>query len=197
MLNEYISTDTLLKVLGMITPLLTVIIGVWQFNKGQKLIKEKEIEQRKFEINKLNQQYTAENLKKFKENQSQLYNETARVISFLANSKNIEAPEYESKIQRFRELYWVELASVESREVAARMVKIGQYVEKLEECIETSQNAKEIQKKLNIEGLNLAGIIKKEFQNWEYPEFIKKALEQQISGTKEPIKSEKLAAPVK
>ncbi len=55
-----------------------------------------------------------------------LYNETVSVVSSIANGDFGQPQVYETRIKRFWELYWGELASVESREIEALMVQFGQ-----------------------------------------------------------------------
>ncbi|HMI77765.1 MAG TPA: hypothetical protein VK484_03185, partial [Ferruginibacter sp.] len=57
--------DYLLKFSGTFLTVLTVIIGIYQFNKGQLINKEKEIEQAKREAVSRNYQLNMQVLSKF------------------------------------------------------------------------------------------------------------------------------------
>lgn len=125
--------DVIIKILPSVITFLSVIIGVWQFNKGQKQIKEREIEQRKYETGKLHLQASLDALAKFKEQQIKVYAEAASIISFLISNHNFKGETYQQKIERFWQLYWVELSAVESADVEDKMCQFGEILKSLQE----------------------------------------------------------------
>ena len=98
-------TELTIKIISSVITLATVVIGVWQFNAGQKEIKEREIQQRKFELEKMNNQAIIETLSKFKEQQNKLYIETTSVLSYLTVNNDFNSPKYKEKLERFWQLY--------------------------------------------------------------------------------------------
>ncbi|MCW3090749.1 MAG: hypothetical protein JWP81_1818 [Ferruginibacter sp.] len=163
--------ELLIKIITALVTLATVIIGVWQFNNGQRQVKEREIQQRKFEIDKMNNQASIETLTKFKEIQNKLYTEAASVISYLSIHADYTSPKYKENIDRFWQLYWVELSSVESTEVESAMIKFGGILEALE--TNKFSDIADQQPELKIAGYEVAQAIKKSARTWELPEGLK------------------------
>jgi len=161
--------DILVKIGTQLLTLATVTIGVWQFNKGQNELKVREIAQRKFELTMLNNRATIETLSKFKELQNKLYIETTSVISYLTVNENHDSPLYKEKLERFWQLYWVELSSVETPEVETAMVHFGDVLKKV-------QNDKFVdnQGELKKASYEVAQAIKKSASTWVLPEELKK-----------------------
>lgn len=148
--------------------LTTVIVGVWPFNHGLEQIKEKEVAQRKFEIEKMNNQATIETLSKFNEIQNKYYVETTSVVSYLTVNENFKSPEYKSKAERFWQLYRVELSSVETKEVETAMVKFGRHLQSLQE--NDFNNFMSEKQALRIASYEIAQAIKKSASTWELPQ---------------------------
>ncbi len=161
-------TELSVKVFTAVLTLATVIIGVWQFNKGQKEIKEREIVQRNFELTKMSKQASLDALAKFKEIQNQKYVEAAGVVSYLAVSEDFESAEYKARLKRFWQLYWVELSSVETAEVESAMVHFGDVLKALEES--HFKNFKESKPALNATSYAVAQAIKKSAKTWALPD---------------------------
>lgn len=152
--------------------LATVMVGIWQFNKGQIDIKTREIEQRNFELEKMTNQATIETLSKFKEIQNKYYIEATSIVSYLTVSENFESQEHKNKVERFWQLYWVELSAVETPEVESAMVTFGRHLQELQE--KQFSNFKEKQQDLKISSYELAQAIKKSASTWTLPEGLKK-----------------------
>lgn len=119
-----------------------------------------------------------ESQRPFLEKQLQFYFEAAKVTSKLATlSQELQdkGPDWEQSwswaYRRFWELYWGELAIVESREVAGAMVRFGEPLRALHACVSTA-NAKCVaeQKALEQLSLALAAEIRKSIEtSWDYP----------------------------
>ncbi len=124
--------DHILKVLTPLLTLITVIVGVYQFNKGQKENKEKEFNIRKLETEKMNNQLNREILSKFKENQNKIYSEAMDVIGFLATNTDYQTKEYQEKLNRFNQLYWVGLSFVATKEVETELLKFQTILKNLQ-----------------------------------------------------------------
>src|SRR4051812_39876932 len=107
---------------GFIT-LIVALIGIfgnmYLANKNRKL----EIESKEYEL-------LLENLKVFWEYQNNLYSETLKVVSTLVFSADIRSEEFLASYNRFWELYWRDLPTCESGEIASAMVVIGRSLEK-------------------------------------------------------------------
>jgi len=113
--------DIIIK--GIITPIIaviTVFAGIYQYTDGQKRSLEKEFDLRKIERQE-----------QFREEKTALYKEARRVVSFLSTN-DMNSDLYESKKIRFWELYWGDLAAVESSKMESLMVKFGRLLENLE-----------------------------------------------------------------
>lgn len=107
-----------------ITLLLTLSWGIYQYNENKESLLEKE------------QEIKRQALIQKKEN---VYKETVTVVSSLANGKS-DPQLYETGVKRFNELYWGDLASVESREVESLMVQFGK---ELNHYLNSSQSVDE------------------------------------------------------
>ena len=162
--------DITIRILSAVITLATVVVGVWQFNKGQSEMKEREIEQRKFELEKMNNQASIETLTRFKEMQNKLYTETTSVISYLTIHKDYHSTKYKEKIDRFWQLYWVELSFVETKEVEGSMVKFGRILEELQENNFADMPVR--QSELRIAGYEVAQSIKASAKSWSLPEML-------------------------
>ncbi len=113
--------DIIIK--GIITPIIaviTVLFGIYQYTDSQQKSLEKE-----YQLKKIERQERA-----FEE-KAQLYKETRQVLSFLSTNNDFESTIFESKKNRFWELYWGDLAAVESRKIEAIMVRFGNILTKL------------------------------------------------------------------
>lgn len=164
--------DLLIRIGSPIITLATVLIGIWQFNQGQKELKEREIEQRNFEMAKINNQATADVLLKFKELQTKQYIEATSVISYLTVNENFGSQEHKNKLERFWQLYWVELSAIESKEVEAEMVHFGNILKDIER--NDFKNFKDLQQELKIASYKIAQAIKLSSNTWELPATFKK-----------------------
>ena len=165
-------SELIVKIVSSILTLATVLIGVWQFTKGQKELKEREIEQRNFELTKINNQATAEVLLKFKELQTKQYIEATSVISYLTVNENFGSQEYKKKLERFWQLYWVELSAIETKEVEAAMVHFGEILKDIQN--DNFNNFKQKQQELKIASYEIAQAIKLSSNTWELPATLKK-----------------------
>ncbi|HVE58389.1 MAG TPA: hypothetical protein VNB22_16270 [Pyrinomonadaceae bacterium] len=173
---------------GIVTPLLalaTVLIGIWQFNKGQRELKDREINQRNFELEKMNNQANLETLSKFKELQSKLYNETTSIIGYLAVSDDFKSAEYKAKLERFWQLYWVELSTVETEDVEDAMVEFGDILEELQDT--KFKDFEDKQDDLKNAAYDVAQAIKESVRTWELPEGLKGEVVNQSETPAKPI----------
>ena len=94
----------------------------------------------------------------FKQQQTKLYYEAASVVSFLTVNTDFASVRYKEKLGRFWELYWVELSSVESKEVEAAMVSFGNVLQELQN--NNFKNLNEYQQELKLKGYEVAQAIK-------------------------------------
>ena len=88
------------------------------------------------------------------------YEETSKVLAYLSSSSDFHSEEYQSKMNRFWELYNFEMSAVETPEVENQMVKIGRVIKKMENENENAQ-LMELKKELFLAAYDLAQIFKK------------------------------------
>ena len=120
--DQHRKWDIIIK--GIITPIIaviTVLFGIYQYTDSQQKSLERE-----YQLKKIDRQEQA-----FEEKVA-LYKETRQILSFLSTYNEFESALFESKKNRFWELYWGDLAAVESREIESIMVRFGQLLTKLE-----------------------------------------------------------------
>lgn len=160
--------ELVVKIVSPLLTLLAVIVGIWQFNSGQSALKEREIAQRNFELSKMNNEATIEAVAKFKERQTGLYIETCSIISYLIVNKNFTAPQYREKLERFWQLYWVELSAVETEEVERAMVNFGNVLTELQN--NNFSNFQEHEQDFIATGYKVAKAIKISARTWEPPD---------------------------
>ncbi|HMI77228.1 MAG TPA: hypothetical protein VK484_00460, partial [Ferruginibacter sp.] len=105
---------------------------------------------------------------KFKENQQKVYSETMAVIGYLANNtEDAGTPRYKDSMNRFYQLYWVELAPVESPEVDSALVFFKNDLDNL-----LRDNFKDIATKkftLQINANKVAEAISISLRDWKLP----------------------------
>jgi hypothetical protein len=170
-------TETKIELtLKIVVPIITVagiLIGVWQFNKGQMNMQNKELKQRQFELKKMHIGNQFEAIAKFKELQSIKYTEASETISNIIYNENYQSDEFKKSLKRFWQLYWVELSAVEDGQVESAMVGLGKHIELL--SAKEFKNVTETEKnKLYSLGYSVAQAIKKSSKTWELPEGFKK-----------------------
>lgn len=160
--------DVVIRIATSIVTLITVIIGVWQFNKGQSQIKERDIEQRRFEMEKMDKQASIETITKFKEAQNKVFAETASVIAYLSVNKDVQSIKYQEKLERFWQLYWVELSAVETPEVEKAMKSFGDVLKDFQEkkFIGAEEHINDLQRF----GYLVAQAMKNSAKKWSLPE---------------------------
>ena len=167
------TTEVIVKLTVPTITLIGILVGVWQFNKGQKSLQDKELSQRKFELKKMLIGNEFEAIAKFKEIQLTKYKEATEIVSNVVYEENYETVEFKKNLKRFWQLYWVELSSVEDSEVESTMKELGDYIKVLE-----NRNFESITKSEETElqnlGYDVAQAIKKSSKNWELPKSIKK-----------------------
>lgn len=159
---------------GFIT-LIVALIGIFGnlflANKNRQmelLMKDKEIESKEY-------QFLLENLKGFWEYQNRLYSETLKVVSVLVLNEDIKSEEFLTSYKRFWELYWSDLPTCESNEIAKAMVAIKDLVyEKKHLNPEDADGINEIKQKMKNPLLNLAISVKNSSILLEYSEKIKR-----------------------
>ncbi len=155
----------------IIVPIITVagiLIGIWQFNEGQKNMQTKELEQRQFELKKMQIGNEFEAIAKFKELQSKKYTEATETISNIIYTDNYQSVELKNNLKRFWQLYWVELSAVEDGEVESAMFKLGQHIELLEKKKFENISVSEKETLYSL-GYSVAQAIKRSSKTWELP----------------------------
>lgn len=160
--------DIIIRIATSLVTLITVIIGIWQFNSGQQRIKESEIAQRKFEMEKMDRQASIETITKFKEAQNKVFAETASVIAYLSVNKDVQSIKYQEKLERFWQLYWVELSAVETPEVEKAMKGFGDVLKDFQE--KKFMGAEEHINDLQRFGYIVAQAMKNSAKKWSLPE---------------------------
>jgi hypothetical protein len=161
--------ELVIKIIGPIITVTGILIGVWQFNKGQRNMQIKELEQRQFELKKMQIGNQFEAIAKFKELQSKKYTEATEVISNIIYTDNYQSDDFKKSLRRFWQLYWVELSAVEDSQVETAMVRLGNHIELL--SAKDFQNVTESEKKeLHSLGYSVAQAIKSSSKTWELPE---------------------------
>jgi hypothetical protein len=157
------------KIIAPFTMLIGILIGVWQFNVGQRNLQQKELDQRKFELEKMLIGNQFEAIAKFKEIQSVKYKEATETISNIIYTDNYQSVEFKESLKRFWQLYWVELSAVEDKQVESAMVPLGNFIKKLQK--QNFENlTHEDKTKLSELGLKVAQAIKKSSKEWQLPE---------------------------
>ena len=116
-------SDFMLRFFTPILTLITVIVGVYQFNKGQKENKDREIGMRQMEIRKMTFETNREILSKFKENQNKAYADMLSVIGYIATHNDYKDKKYQEAVEKFELLYWVGLAAVSTPQVDTAILK--------------------------------------------------------------------------
>ena len=111
--------DDVLKLLGILGAIASFLWAVYQWRGSQNEL----YEQRGYEISKRSEQRRIEAQKPFLDRQLLLYSEAIHITSFLATAA--QSPEWTKARDRFWELYWGELATVENKEVSSQMVAFG------------------------------------------------------------------------
>jgi len=114
--------EAMLKIFTPILTLLTVVVGVYQFNTGQRENKTRELNMRQLEIDKMNNQLNREILAKFKDNQNKIYTEAMSTIGYLITHQDPTQERYKEALNRFNQLYWVELSSVATEAVNNKLL---------------------------------------------------------------------------
>jgi CHASE3 domain sensor protein len=109
-MNQNWTIEGVVKIFTPLLTLVTVLVGIYQFNAGQKENRRRELIQTDRDI-----------LAKFKENQNRVYTEAMGVISYLITDTSYTSPEYQKNLQRFNQLYWVQLSFVENKDVENQM----------------------------------------------------------------------------
>lgn len=150
-MNILLNCNTIdLKLITELTvPLLAIVgllIGVWKFNKHQQF----------------------QTISKFKETQASKYKEATETISYIIYSDDYDSEEFQQKLKRFWQLYWVELSAVEDKNVEFAMKKLGNHLETL--IKRDFKNVTENEKKnLHKFGYFVAQAIKKSSKKWSLP----------------------------
>jgi len=160
--------EMFIKIFAPILTLTGILVGVWQFNKGQEELQKRELVQRKFELKKMLIGNQFEALTKFKELQATKYKEATETISSIIYTDDYESEEFKESLKKFWQLYWVELAAVEDSLVEAKMVDLGNFMERLQakKFKNITQREKTI---LYDHGLEVAHAIKESSKSWELP----------------------------
>ena len=116
---ERMSLEDWIKVLTVIGALCSFLWGVYQWRERAN----SELQARRVEAAALAETRRIEATKPFLDRQLLLYVETTRVVAKVATQG--QSDEGKRARERFWELYWGELATVENKEVEAAMVAMG------------------------------------------------------------------------
>lgn len=133
--------DIIIK--GIITPIIaviTVLFGIYQYTDSQAKSLEREYQLKRLERNE----------RAFEEKVS-IYNETRQIMSYLSTNSDIKSKVFEAKTNRFWELYWGDLAAVESIEMEGLMISFGNYLTQL-------QNSSELEREVIFNELKLISL---------------------------------------
>jgi len=156
----------------LFTPVITIagiLIGIWQFNEGQKTLQEKALAQREHELQKLMIGNQFEALARFKEIQAEKYKEATEIISKIIYTDSYQSQEFNDSLERFWQLYYVELSAVEDLQVEQAMVQLGNHIRELQK--QNFIDLSEAQKTdLFQRGLQVAQAIKESSKHWELPQ---------------------------
>jgi hypothetical protein len=111
------SFEDLVKLLGVVAAIIGVIWTIVEWSSNQRALQE----HRRVEAQK-----------PFLDQQLKLYAETVRTTAFLATNWQPGQPseEWRKARNRFNELYWGELATVENHDVEVCMVKFGRLLDR-------------------------------------------------------------------
>lgn len=160
--------ELFVKVLGPVLTVAGILVGVHQFNTGQKNLQKKEFQQRQFELQKMLIGNQFEAIAKFKELQSEKYKVATETISTLVYDDNYQSPDFKKNLKRFWQLYWVELSAVEDGQVEGAMKRLGDFIQILEE-----RNFKDMSQEekgdLRSLGYSVAQAIKESSKTWNLP----------------------------
>ena len=162
--------NVLIAVITAAVTLIVAIVGIAGNWYLANVNKRKEIEQQEY-------QFLLQNLKSFWEYQNGLYSETLRVVATLVLSDNVRSEEFLKAYKRFWELYWSELPSCESKEIASAMVALKQKIYD-KKHIEPGDHIKlqASKEELNSLLLDLASAVRKSSLLLEYSEKIRRKI---------------------
>jgi len=158
---------------GAITVIVAIIgiLGNWylsnQNKKMELVMKTKEIEQKEY-------QFLLENLKGFWEYQNGLYSETLKTVSVLVLNDDVTSVEFLGAYKRFWELYWSELPTCESKEIATAMALMKNKIHDKKHISAGNKAAiSDMKEGLKKDLLNLATAVRNSSLLLEYSERIK------------------------
>ena len=172
-MESKLKIELAVKIIAPFIMLIGILIGVWQFNEGQRNLQQKELDQRNFELEKMLIGNQVEAIAKFKEIQSVKYKEATETISNIIYAENYKSNEFKENLKRFWQLYWVELSAVEDGQVESAMKSLGDLIKKLEKRNFNDITTKE-KNELHRLGYSVAQAIKKSSKTWALPEGLKK-----------------------
>ena len=147
----------LLKILPLLLTLITVCIGVWQFNKGQKANAESR-----------DYQFNMQILSGFKETQQKVYSETMSIVGYLANntSEN-KLQKYKDSFNRLKQLCWVDLVPVQSHGVDTAILYFKNDMDNL--FANDFKNLDKIEMDLLMHTENVINSIRNSLMDWSLP----------------------------
>lgn len=142
----------------LVLTLLTVLVGLYQFNKGQKANAESR-----------DYQFNMQILSKFKETQQKVYAETMGIVSYLAaaDTADFKTQKYANSYNRLEQLYWVELSTVQSPEVDTALIFFKNDIDNLKANNFRKINEKKIQLMEHANGV--AEAIRNSLMDWSLP----------------------------
>lgn len=162
-----VSYDLLLRALTPLLTLVTVIVGLYQFNRGQHENKLRELNMRQLEINKMTNQTNKEILTKYKENQNKIYAEAMAVIGYIATHTDYKAKEYQESLEKFEQFYWVGLSPVSTPEVDTAVMYFHSIVNNLK--LNDFRNIEDKQTDLEIAADSVASVMRKSSRDYRLP----------------------------
>lgn len=161
------SSWNLENIIKISSPLLTVaavVIGMYQFNSGQRESRRKDQLQADRDI-----------VSKFKENQNKVYSSALSVISYLATSTDYKSAAYKDNLDKFNQLYWVQLSYVDSREVDSALDVFHNSLENLRRMDYKTGFSKfdDIVESLPDQALSVSMAMKRSSIDYSLPKYIK------------------------
>ncbi|MCU0444655.1 MAG: hypothetical protein MUE85_07020 [Microscillaceae bacterium] len=113
--------DIFLKILTPIITVVSILIGVWQYNDAQR----------------------NNELMEFKRNiwlkQQQAYEEIGNIVSNVVNSTD-DTTQFNQNLKKFREIYWGKLVLVEDDSVEIEMIKFNAETQDFKEGVRNKED---------------------------------------------------------
>jgi hypothetical protein len=149
--------DYFVKFFPFVLTLITVVVGLIEFNKGQKA-----------NADSRDYQFNMQILSKFKETQQKVYSETMGLVGYLSSSTaEFKSQKYKDSFNRLNQIYWVDLAAVQSHGVDSALIYFKNDLDNLIANDFRNIDAKELQ--LQGHANDVAEAIRKSSMDWSLP----------------------------